>query len=170
MNLTIKAQVVALLAHAGQKYGDRPFVEHTRDVATKAQAYGFDEHVIIAAWLHATLEDCPKDCPVVTLIYIKQAFGLEIANLVFAVTDEAGKNRRERAKKTLPKIRDYGYNAVGLKLCDRLSNVESAFRNSNDFLNMYKKEYTTFKKALYIEGEHEKLWKGLDQLLTIDKD
>ena len=161
MNLTIKAQTIALLAHAGQAYGDRPFIEHPRDVAKRAKEYGLGEDIVTGAWLHDVLEDCPT----VTFNYLAREFNIEVADLVYAVTDERGRNRRERAEKTLPKIRQYGYAAVALKLCDRLSNVEAAVRDRSTLLNMYKKEYKTFREDLYLEGEHEDLWERLDVLL-----
>jgi (p)ppGpp synthase/HD superfamily hydrolase len=162
MTLIVKAQTLALLAHEGQKYGNRPFVEHPRDVARIAEKYGFSNDVIAAAWLHDTLEDCPR----VSKLYLAQNFSTAIAELVEAVTDEPGKNRKERAAKTLPKTRKAGSDAVGLKLCDRLSNVQAAVRDKDTLLNMYRKEYPKFKEALYREGEHEELWKKLDELLN----
>lgn len=163
--LTVKAQTIALLAHVGQAYGNRPFIEHPRDVAKIAKEYSLGEHIIAAAWLHDTMEDCP----VVTFNYLEQTFGLEIAGLVHAVTDEVGKNRRERAKKTLPKIRQYGYPAVALKLCDRLSNVEASIRDKSPLLYMYKKEHATFKEFLHKKGELEEVWERLDNLLKEEK-
>ena len=165
MSLIVKAQTLALIAHAGQAYGTKPFIEHPKDVARRAREYGFAEHVIAAAWLHDVLEDSP----IVTFNHLVTQFNYAVAGLVEAVTDEPGKNRKERAKKTLPKIREYGYNAVGLKLCDRLSNVKAAVRDKSTLLNMYKKEYVEFKKVLYKKGEHEGLWKKLDKLLTEEK-
>ena len=166
MTLITEAQTFALIAHAGQKYGDKPFIEHPRDVARLAEKYGFSNEIIAAAWLHDTLEDCPE----VTFSHLIDGFNLSITTLVEAVTDGPGKNRKERAKKTLPKIRKAGYNAVALKLCDRLSNIQAAIRDNDSLLNMYKKEYSEFKKALYKKGEHEELWKKLDALLTEGKD
>ena len=165
MSLIIKAQTIAILAHTGQKYGNRPFIEHPKDVARLAEKYGFSNTVIAAAWLHDT-----EDSTTITLTTLEYNFPSTLINLVFAVTDEPGKNRKERALKTLPKIRVFGSDAVGLKLCDRLSNVQAAIRDKSSLLNMYKKEYPEFKKILYKEGEHEELWRKLDSLLTEDKD
>ena len=60
MSLIVQAQTLALIAHAGQAYGTKPFIEHPKDVARRAREYGFAEHVIAAAWLHDVLEDIPN--------------------------------------------------------------------------------------------------------------
>lgn len=161
MSMIIKAQTFALIAHAGQKYGNKPFIEHPRDVARLVKEYNFNKYVIAAAWLHDTIEDSPH----VTFETIEKGFGSIVAYLVQSVTDEPGKNRKERAKKTLPKIRSAGPTSVGLKLCDRISNVEAAIRDKDSLINMYKKEYSKFKEVLYKKGELEELWERLDKHL-----
>jgi predicted HD phosphohydrolase len=156
-----KAKAFATRAHDGQMYGDKPFIYHPGQVAKNAERFGFDEEVIAAAWLHDAIEDTDT-----TYHDIKQAVGKEVAELVYAVTDELGRNRRERAEKTLPKTRLAGSRAVGLKLCDRLANAAENDR----FLGMYRKEYPDFRRVLFAEGEHATLWYLLDTAIYGNRD
>jgi len=149
---------MAGLAHSGQKYGEKPFIYHPGRVAELVEEYGFDDHVIAAAWLHDAIEDTDMN-------YHEVRIGVgddRVAELVYAVTDELGRNRRERAEKTLPKTRLAGSDAVGLKLCDRLAN---ALENDH-FLGMYRKEYGKFRQVLYARGEHEDIWDRLKTALA----
>jgi len=89
-----------------------------------------------------------------------------VANLVRAVTDEPGNNRKQRKIATYPKIRAYGIEAVALKLADRIANVEHCIEVGNtSLLQMYYKEHLDFSKALREAGELTDLWSKLDALL-----
>jgi (p)ppGpp synthase/HD superfamily hydrolase len=111
-----------------------------------------------AGWLHDTIED--TDTEYADLV---EVFYEDIAELVYCVSNEEGKNRKERAAKTYPKIRSNS-GAVALKLADRITNVENCILTDNSKLAMYRKEYPDFKKALYREGEYALMWKWLDFL------
>ena len=100
MNNKDRAFLVAEKAHINQIYDIYPYIYHIKQVVKVAEELGYDESIIIACILHDTLEDT-------ALSYndIKKAFGEEIAEIVYAVTDELGRNRLERKQKTYPKIR-----------------------------------------------------------------
>ena len=94
-----KAILFAEHAHHGQQYGLYPYVYHLKQVAEIAEEIGFDEDIIIACYfLHDIIEDTP-------LSYndVKKEFGEDVAELVYAVTNELGRNRAERHEKTFPK-------------------------------------------------------------------
>lgn len=59
--LTEKAQIVALLAHEGQRYGDKPYSYHLRGVVELIDGYYKDDadynELIQIAWLHDSIED-----------------------------------------------------------------------------------------------------------------
>jgi (p)ppGpp synthase/HD superfamily hydrolase len=96
---------------------------------------------------------------------VKDNFNTRIADLVYLVTDELGKNRTERALKTYPKIRTDA-SAVYIKLCDRISNVQEAIVHGPlDMGKAYLKQHETFRYALYKEGEFEKLWNFYFELI-----
>lgn len=78
---TLEAAHVAALAHAGQKYGDFPYVCHPLDVARKVLDIGGSEDQVLAALLHDTVEDTA-----LTLEVIGLRFGSHAASLVGELT------------------------------------------------------------------------------------
>jgi (p)ppGpp synthase/HD superfamily hydrolase len=88
-------------------------------------------------------------------------FNERVGELVNGVTNEKGENRKIRAALTYPKIRATK-GAVCLKLADRIANVE----NGGKLVEMYKKEYDDFRRALYTPGEHEDMWNHLTSLMV----
>lgn len=86
---------------------------------------------------------------------------MDIANLVYAVTNEQGRNRAERHLKTYPKIKVYGRKAIILKLADRIANVQMG----GDMVKAYRKEYVDFKNAL-CQDKDDPMWLYLDKLLS----
>jgi (p)ppGpp synthase/HD superfamily hydrolase len=91
-----------------------------------------------------------------------EAFGEEIASLVEAVTGRGG-NRKERNADAYEKIRAHGEMAVMLKLADRIANCT----HSGASLDMYKKEWEGFRRALY-DRNHvmaQPMWTHLEGLM-----
>jgi (p)ppGpp synthase/HD superfamily hydrolase len=115
-------------------------------------------YVIAANWLHDTLED-------VRISYndLKKATNIIVAELVFAVTNEKGKTRQERAnEKYYEGIRNVKY-ATFVKLCDRIANIEYSGKS-----DMYEKEHPHFKKQLYDE-KYEVMFDYIEYLFEINK-
>ncbi len=162
METVEKAKAFATELHAGQEYGDGPYTVHLEAVANEARLHNLSDDIVAAAWLHDTLEDTNT-----TYEELVTLFGRKIALLVEGVTDEPGKNRRERALKTLPKTRTLGSDAVALKLCDRLANVKACVDGIGNvnLLKMYKQEYPVFRSALHEFGELPFIWQELDRLI-----
>lgn len=162
-DLASKAMRFAEIRHAGQKYGLLDYCDaHLAKVALCATVFApADVNLTAAAWLHDVVEDTPT-----TLDEIRETFGEDVANLVWAVTSAPGENRKERNAATYPKIREAGARAVALKLCDRIVNVESCWLNRDAKLFMYKREHRDFRHALFREedGLHA-LWDPLDRML-----
>lgn len=156
------ARAFATERHAGQEYGGSPYTVHLEAVAREAKVYDLPLDVVVAAWLHDTLEDT-----VTTYDELVMLFGKSTARLVESVTDEPGKNRKERASTTLPKIRKRGTHAVALKLCDRIANVRTCVDGVGNvkLLKMYRKEYSDFRMVLYRAGELSEMWHNLDRLI-----
>lgn len=158
--LVNKAQLFASQAHAGQQYDGGPYTKHLAAVAAVLTRYGVtDEELLCAAWLHDTVEDTP-----ISVESIEKLFGSRVSDLVWRVTNEEGRNRKERHAKTYGKIAA-NKDAVTLKLADRIANVEASLASEQDFLGMYKKEFEGFKQALYTQGENEAMWAHLASLL-----
>lgn len=160
-------QVIAFVTkrHAGQKYGERDYVStHLAEVAALVAVIARgDDALETAAWLHDVVEDTAT-----TLDEVRGLFGEDVATLVWAVTSEPGRNRKERNAATYPKIREAGSRAVMLKLCDRISNIEASWASKDAKLFMYQREYRDFRHALRREEDGPAvlaLWKRLDNLL-----
>lgn len=150
------AKFFASVKHSSQKYGSLPYTHHLSAVEQVLRRFTVtDENLLTAAWLHDVLEDTDTKAKEIT-----ELFGPAVATLVIAVTNEPGENRKVRAALTYPKIRAV-VGATCLKLADRIANVE----NGGSQVNMYKKEYEDFKRALYTTGEYEDMWKHLDSLM-----
>lgn len=139
-----KARMFAGVAHAGQTYADEmPYTEHLEHVVEKLRKFGFDTPAMICAgYLHDVIEDTTK-----SYNDIMERFGEEVAELVFAVSSELGRNRKERNAKTYPKMAGNAMATV-LKLADRIANVDYSLANGGK-LEMYRKEYPDFRAALY---------------------
>jgi (p)ppGpp synthase/HD superfamily hydrolase len=61
--------------------------------------YAKDDEIMSAGWLHDTIEDTDT-----THLVLFFEFGKEIADIVWAVSSEPGKNRHEKFRNTAPKI------------------------------------------------------------------
>lgn len=159
----IKAKMFAEIAHAGQTYNDEvPYSHHVECVVDVLARFGFtDVEMRCAGYLHDSVEDTSR-----SYNDIKKRFGENVAELVYAVTNELGRNRKERNEKTYPKIRGND-RATALKLADRIANVEYGLANGgkND---MYASEHADFSSAIRVETADERInrmWRHLGQLL-----
>lgn len=154
-----EARMVGVKAHSNQSYDDIfPYEKHLDDVVDVLKRYGFSGKYIVAGYLHDSIEDDGlsfKD--------IKNHFGVEVAEMVYCVTDELGRDRNEKKTKTLPKTAGHPP-AIVLKLADRIANVEHGGK-----IGMYAGEYASFKKALFANTPDDglKMWDDLETLLNI---
>jgi (p)ppGpp synthase/HD superfamily hydrolase len=159
-----EARKFAVEAHSSQKYGEHQYEKHLADVVQVLEMfqpdYDFDEHIFAAAWLHDTIEDTPA-----TVAEIRSKFGAKTAQLVYAVTNELGRNRKERTVKTMLKVWDKGKEAMAIKLADRIANTQFSRSQRSPQFEMYKKEYPFFRWFLKKGGELRKMWDLLDKLV-----
>lgn len=150
--------------HGAQMYGELPYLFHISKVFRVLKDFGVkDNDILIASILHDVPED--TNC---TIEEIKTVFGDRIADIVNRVTNEEGKNRKERAEKTYPKIREI-QESLMVKLADRIANTEESLDRNPDLFKMYKKEYTSFRLALHTgaEGIISHMWDRLDWLMGL---
>ena len=100
---------------------------------------------------------------------VKGVLGQEAADIIYAVTNEKGKTRKERANaKYYQGIRETP-GAVFVKLCDRIANVRYGTMTKSRMVEMYAKEQKEFEKALgrYTDYKHlEPMFKELDKLFS----
>lgn len=151
--------LVAELVHRNQTYDSVfPYMKHIIDVVDVLKRFGITQpKYLIAAALHDSLED-----GAISYTKLKRHFGEEIAEMVYCVTDEMGRTRDEKKRKTLPKTASNS-DAVIIKLADRIANIEHGGK-----VDMYAKEYKAFKDALYHPDRFAlPMWVHLEKLLKI---
>jgi (p)ppGpp synthase/HD superfamily hydrolase len=151
-------------AHSNQRYDEFPYTKHLEDVNNVLSRFGFHQEahdfLHAAAWLHDVIEDTGH-----SYNDVKKIAGEEVADLVYCVTNELGKNRKERNEKTYPKIAQNKW-AVVLKLADRIANVENCIANKSGVGQAYKKEYYSFHSSLYNEEHYiDDMWNYLGELI-----
>ena len=164
MNYTDKtykeARMVAVKAHSNQSYDEIfPYEKHLDDVVDVLKRFGFSGKFIVAGYLHDAIEDDG-----ISYNDINRHFNKEVAEMVYCVTDELGRNRKEKKEKTLPKTAG-NPDAIILKLADRIANIEHGGK-----IDMYGKEYQEFKGTLYLNtpAHGRPMWEYLDKLLQIN--
>lgn len=158
-----KARHFAQLMHASQCYGPEvPYVVHLEQVGDVLYSFGFmDETWRSCGFLHDILED--TNC---SYNDIASRFGTVVAERVYAVTNELGRNRKERNDKTYPKLAQCR-DGIILKLADRIANVSYGLQNGGKS-GVYADEFPGFAKALYHKDHTEaaRMWQYLARLLN----
>jgi len=153
-----KAKAYAIHCHqkVNHNYDGRPYSVHLKMVYEYAVKYQAllpmeDMHTVLcAAWCHDVIEDCRE-----TYNDVKNVLGEEVAEIVYALTNEKGKNRKERANdKYYQGIMNTKY-ATYVKLCDRLANVKYSKENNSRMIDLYRKENDDFMGPLYTARYHE---------------
>ena len=166
MNHKIMAFAIEAHAKVNQDYDGHPYSVHLCMVFEQAMNFinyipkqdRYD--VLNAVWLHDTIEDCR-----LTYNDVLKISNAKVADLVYALTNEKGKNRKERANSNYYKgIRDLKY-AVFIKLCDRLANVLYSRATDSTLFYVYRNENDEFLKNLFEEDHHELRYKELVEAL-----
>jgi len=125
-------------------------LDDTKDYFTGEKYRGpcQDQVTLQTACLRATFgHDLIEDCRV-SYNDVKNHLGQEAADIIYAVTNEKGKNRSERANdKYYEGIRNTP-GAVFVKLCDRIANVQYSKMTKSRMFEMYKKENMNFETML----------------------
>jgi (p)ppGpp synthase/HD superfamily hydrolase len=122
------------------------------------------EACLLAVWGHDLIEDTR-----VSYSDVKNHLNQEAADIIYAVTNEKGKNRKERAnEKYYEGIRNTP-GAVFVKLCDRIANVQYSKMTKSEMLKMYDLENDHFVHALGYTPHHE-LVSMFDYLENLFKD
>ena len=111
-------------------------------------------NVYLECWGHDLIEDTR-----VSYNDTMEELGECAADIIYAVSNEKGKNRAERANdKYYEGIRNQP-GAVFVKLCDRMANVQYSKMSGSRMFEMYKKENSNFMEKLGLgwtgSGSHE---------------
>lgn len=152
--------------HINQLYDGRPYMFHVDMAAHFAQMFIHlvpeedRENTLAAVYLH----DVSEDAHHVTYNDLKEEFGEIIADIAFALANEKGKTRDERANdKYYREMREVP-NAVFGKLCDRIANMTHGIDSGGSMLKRYRKEYPKFKAALY-DPKYDELFAYIEEML-----
>jgi len=126
----------------------------------------FRNYIILAAWGHDLIEDTRS-----SFNDVKEVLGHTAADIVYACTNEKGKNRKERANdKYYEGIRNTP-GAVFVKLCDRIANVQYSKMTKSRMFEMYKKENENFMLQLGWSGSpNHNYSKMFNYLINLFKD
>lgn len=147
------------------KYDGKPYKVHLKMVVSYAVKYiylipkGKQNIAIASCWCHDTCEDTRQ-----TYNNIKKVCGLEVADIVYAVTNEKGKNRKERANDKYYKGIRANELATFVKICDRLANADYSRIHSKKMYMNYWAENPSFKKELYCD-KYKEMFDELDYIL-----
>lgn len=167
--LVKKAIEYATLKHfeTNHKYDGQPYDVHLKMVFNYACKYAYilpDEESVrwclAASWTHDTIEDCRQ-----TYNDVREVLGGAVAGITYALTNEKGRNRKERAnEKYYDGIRNTPF-ASFVKICDRLANVKYSKESGSKMIEAYKKEQPFFKQQLWSLSVND-MFEELETLLS----
>ena len=133
-----------------------PYEFHLRMVSNVAQEFikaipdftnagetSFRGSVLLAAWGHDLIEDTR-----VSYNDVRMTLGQDAADIIYAVTNEKGKTRKERANAAYYKGIRQTPGATFVKLCDRIANVQYSKMTGSRMFEMYRKENSNFIQEL----------------------
>ena len=154
-DITQAAREYAIKCHTDTNHfydKDKPYEVHLTMVSLIAMKFSqlipqgdFDE-VIAGCWVHDVIEDCRQ-----TYNDVSEATNRTVAGLAYALTNEKGRNRAERGSNKYYLDMILIPNAVFIKICDRIANVEYSKQSESPMLKMYAKEQDKFEGILYDE-------------------
>lgn len=154
-----------------QKYGDKPYSYHLGQVVDYVYKYGhlvceYEHHIlpiIFGAWFHDAIEDARmtyNDILRLTERFMTHYQAVIATEIVYALTDEKGRSRKERgSEKHYEDIRNTMY-APFVKWCDRMANLMYSIETGSRMADVYLGELGDFCNKLgrdkYVPNE---LWK-----------
>lgn len=148
-------------------YDEYPYEFHLQMVVNAAKQFLYlipeeaQDNVLAGCWVHDVIEDARE-----TYNDVKNALNEDIAELAYALTNDKGRTRKERAgDKYYEGIRNTPY-ATYIKLCDRIANVTHSKNTGSRMFAMYGKENPAFIEKLYDE-KYVEVIQYLDELLKV---
>ena len=142
-----------------------PYEFHLRMVVSVAKDFAYlQQHwnqTELACYGHDLIEDTRvsyNDCT--------DVLGKEVANIIYAVTNEKGRTRKERANNFYYAGIMDTEGALFVKLCDRIANVQYSKMTKSRQFEMYKKENDNFIYCLSPLAELDKMAEYLQLLFN----
>ena len=167
MNPVLIAREIAARAHGTQMYGEYPYLYHLEQVEEIVYLATLGNDPNRSGVVIALLHDILEDTDVTSEELLSYGFTECCVKCVELLTDEEAPTRKERKRLTnekLSKIEGEYELVLIVKAADRLANVRHSERGSKHY-NMYKKEHSEFKNAVYREGLCDNIWKELNELM-----
>ena len=156
-----------MVHHVGQQFKHLLVDDeyYTGDVIVNPTTQVSTRHAcMLACWGHDLIEDTR-----VSYNDVKDHLGQEAADIIYALTNEKGKNRKERANvKYYQGIRETP-GAVFVKLCDRIANVQYSKMTKSRMFEMYQKENQEFEKMLGRYTDNKELEPMFEYLTNLFK-
>ena len=151
IELGIRKEAASVHEHVNQHYDEHPYFYHLNKVATHVMEYlpSIIEKeddilpVLFGAYFHDSIEDARltyNDVKKIAEKYMSAEQAFLATEIVYALTNEKGRNRHERANdKYYEGIRNTKY-APLVKACDRLSNYEFSKVTKSRMAKTYESE------------------------------
>lgn len=149
-----------------QKYDDKPYLVHLSSVAHYAEVYGHNVcenkndilPLIFGAYFHDSIEDARltyNDVKDFAYKYMTNRQAYTAAEIVYALTNEKGRNRAERANdKYYFGIRETPF-APFVKMCDRFANMSYSAMNKSRMIDTYKEELDHFLDCITVKDNND---------------
>lgn len=160
-----KQYAIGCHENVNQKYGDQPYSFHLNMVFEVAQEFSYLipndelENVYCGCWVHDLIEDARE-----TYNDVLRNTNKTIAELAFALTNEKGRTRAERANdRYYLGIRETP-NATFIKLCDRIANIRFSGSEGSAMLKKYRNEHAAFVAKLH-QPNLKDMFDHLEELL-----
>lgn len=165
-----RARDFAVKAHGTQQYGGHPYLYHLEQVVHLLKPFGTAAQIV--GFLHDVVEDTetPLDA-------IAKEFGDLAADCVKLLTDSPEGTREEKkalshARLARVPVEHETKLALIVKAADRLANLRHCAEGVKQGdpvavkkLDMYRKEYSAFRTAVYRIGLCEDLWEEMEDIL-----
>lgn len=150
-----------------QFYDGKPYMFHVDMALDVARQFihlipAEDREYVLAG---IALHDLPEDSHAVTYNTVKDEFGEPVADFSFALANEKGKTRDERANPKYYREMREVLHAVFGKLCDRIANIKHGINTGGSMLRRYRKEHAKFVSETY-DPKYQEMFDHLDQLLA----
>ena len=142
-----KAMIYGIQCHESTNhlYDGRPYSIHLTHVSNVAHQFLYltpihwHENILAACWIHDCIEDCRQ-----TYNDVLKATNKEVAEIVFALTNNKGKTRHERADHSYYRGIRAVPEAAFVKLCDRIANVSYSKQSGSRMFEVYRNEHAVF--------------------------
>ena len=143
------------------RYGKHPYSHHLNMVVDELlEIIEFipkenQPILIAAAYLHDVVEDCPET----NISIIEDRFGKEVADTVWALTNDTGKRASNEYYQKIMESKDKGASII--KFCDRIANIKHCLNRNEEA------EFSFSKLAMYM-GENESFMEKIGYTTSTD--